>query len=1375
MKIRLLFLVVCLFVFSSYSQGVNEQEEQNSITNQFSKIVSVPNSPEAEAFEKYGNLEVNLHTGTPNVSVPLTTIKGRELDLPLSLTYDASGIKVDQVATNVGLGWNLNAGGRVSLQARGLSDYYHDITGIGYSSPRDSDIRAKIQLYSDYLGPGTTSDVIFDDSDMNVVRANVKEYYDLLYDVSIGAADIEQDYYTINILGVNETIWIDPSTYEPVIIGNNNIQIDWQISLNPPKDIIGWKIIDEQGNQYLFGEYVDYDNIDQPPTNFVAGNNIEKTKRIDYKGDMGDNPVFNLISTYNNSWLIKKIISKNGKDVYHFSYTDNPEFIAGELSSRISSMVTHGRVCYPNGTVEYEGKNILPNSIKTSSIDSRNTQQFISSIFHNGKEVLKFDFEDRDDIQNGIDKAIKSISTYEDYNNDPTTLKKVELNYSYFGESDPINDGIYNFYNLRLKLDKVIFNVGQDESFYQFDYFSPLLIPSRRSFSRDYLGYFNNKPNPSPFETYESNNGLSDYQLPGGNRDVSSGYTKVGTLSKIYYPTGGYSEFKYENHSDGIEYYPGLRIKSISDYSNNANLASTKEYEYGTIYKPFTAILDLEITQQRDPGSTASGQCYIPRLLYRYTMPPNISSGSYVSYNEVTEKRMVNDLQEGYTVFTFNNDKKGWEPKWNSVHPFEKEFYSSFKHGKVSSKLVKDENDIGLVLEETFYTEENSEENDGIFNTDTYLSDESIMLHNNLDLRRTYIMMSRESSGELVISKPTIEYAGNGGYTYDDDCSNSNLNVKCLADTKYGALETKIIKINGYSGGVTQVVKTEYNSNGNIITTTDNTYTPDSYFLKTSTTTINNGESIKKKYTYLEEIGSLSSAQQEMEERNIISDPIITESFKVYSNNTEQLLSTQEVVHELWGADDYILPKYVKTAKGDITANNPLETRIVYQDYDSYGNPVDILLSGGAHTSYIWTYEGKHVAAKLENTTYGSISSSDKTAINNATDESSLITALGTLRSNMPNTQITTFTYIPMVGVSTITDPTGNTLSYHYDGNHRLKYVKDKDGKVVSENTYNYGDGSELILTGGSITVLPQGNDNDGRGEYVEFQVNTSNIHPNGSGPYNFLWTSSNGMVYSTNQEDEQPTVKVYFTCSGLSGDSLFVNCRVQDEAEDYYHVDIAHGVTPNLCSIEGEITYTVNSGSVVFEISPTGGTLPYSYKWNRTSNPLDGFNGANNHNGSTYTVTYDCSAINAIMSVMCEVEDADGSTEVFTQSVVGGDPLCDIYIDGGIQVSIIDTSNDIIKLSVNVKDESGNTITDYTTIWSAVNVTNGDMISGELNGQDYPYWDENGNYYLRYDCWNQSGDIKLSADVFVVHGNGGSDNASLPSNYYVDQSCNIN
>src|SRR4030095_16024401 len=70
-------------------------------------------------FLEFANVGNN---GAPDIMIPLYEIQSRELALSLSLSYNASGIKVADEAGNVGLNWNLIAGGMITRTIRDKED-----------------------------------------------------------------------------------------------------------------------------------------------------------------------------------------------------------------------------------------------------------------------------------------------------------------------------------------------------------------------------------------------------------------------------------------------------------------------------------------------------------------------------------------------------------------------------------------------------------------------------------------------------------------------------------------------------------------------------------------------------------------------------------------------------------------------------------------------------------------------------------------------------------------------------------------------------------------------------------------------------------------------------------------------------------------------------------------------------------------------------------------------------------------------------------------------------------------------------------------------------------------------------------------------------
>jgi len=75
------------------------------------------------ALTKFIDTPVNYNNGLPSIQIPFYTIQTRSgLSIPIYMSYHASGIKVNEHATQVGLGWKLSIGGMISTQSYGETD-----------------------------------------------------------------------------------------------------------------------------------------------------------------------------------------------------------------------------------------------------------------------------------------------------------------------------------------------------------------------------------------------------------------------------------------------------------------------------------------------------------------------------------------------------------------------------------------------------------------------------------------------------------------------------------------------------------------------------------------------------------------------------------------------------------------------------------------------------------------------------------------------------------------------------------------------------------------------------------------------------------------------------------------------------------------------------------------------------------------------------------------------------------------------------------------------------------------------------------------------------------------------------------------------------
>lgn len=115
-------------------------------------LTNGPSQPEMESFEPIGTTEmVDPFTGDFNYNLPLMTVPGPNGGYPINLAYHA-GIGMEQEASWVGLGWNINAG-EINRQLRGLPDDFNgDLIGkVMYMKPNRTaslGIKGSLELVS---------------------------------------------------------------------------------------------------------------------------------------------------------------------------------------------------------------------------------------------------------------------------------------------------------------------------------------------------------------------------------------------------------------------------------------------------------------------------------------------------------------------------------------------------------------------------------------------------------------------------------------------------------------------------------------------------------------------------------------------------------------------------------------------------------------------------------------------------------------------------------------------------------------------------------------------------------------------------------------------------------------------------------------------------------------------------------------------------------------------------------------------------------------------------------------------------------------------------------------------------------------------------
>jgi len=183
-----------------------------------------PQSPNTASLGKYGDVPVSLSNGMANVSIPLFNLKVGSFGLPITLSYHNNGLQNDELASWVGLGWDIQAGGIISVEQRGNYDFDQD--GVGMFTTNTVNPNSVAALNKFLAG-----------------QMSAQEQYDYEESVMRGDMDSEYDLFHYSFNGRSGSFYFD---------GNQNIVCVPKTDLKITHTIDGFQIIDEKGNTYYF-------------------------------------------------------------------------------------------------------------------------------------------------------------------------------------------------------------------------------------------------------------------------------------------------------------------------------------------------------------------------------------------------------------------------------------------------------------------------------------------------------------------------------------------------------------------------------------------------------------------------------------------------------------------------------------------------------------------------------------------------------------------------------------------------------------------------------------------------------------------------------------------------------------------------------------------------------------------------------------------------------------------------------------------------------------------------------------------------------------------------------------------------------------------
>ncbi|MEM9337087.1 MAG: hypothetical protein AAGA66_00035 [Bacteroidota bacterium] len=668
----------------------------------------IPPSPTSSALGKYVDNPVSLYTGTPEIGIPLYELKVKDYTLPVGLSYHSSGIKVEETASNIGLGWVLNAGGVITRSMKEIPDDYKapycpdtwDGTGrrpdcrngIFHSKENVHDIDVLGAYNRDLYDHDYSLDNVFSRFYSIEPNPNGWSYKKL--------SDTEPDVFYFNFCGKSGKFVFDVRNGVRTIriLSHHELQITHQ--LDRYGRLSSFEVTDDQGINYAFTAVEETETIVEAnsfPQPFGGKGILSYVYYI---------PNSRQETKFNSSWYLTKITTPLGEEI-SFRYEDeSSQFIRQGSEQTLLNHAFNFNVYNPNvdrshhhlqsTVVNLKGKRL----VSIQSDDERLT--FLSD--HERQDIWGYEPRMRPKAltgliafsikPTGIPKRIKKWAFVQDYFTSPvvTTFQVGSLGYRY---SKPgahfAHDRNMNVYFKRLRLRSVQeFGTSEGDELpptsFEYKYLgfsgwsSAHRLPHRFSFQQDLWGYYNGATGntrsmiPKQYvypDMFSDSRRFSvyrrvkrtgrEYTLSGADRLPDADLMGVGMLTQINYPTGGFTSYEYEPHTfkDGNEAFSGggLRIRRIvkrdglstdNDMVYNYSYTDGNETAGKVVSIPIFAVSDGAGVRYPLDGTQNAYRANTTRFSVPQG-PLGNTKGSNIGYRKVTEFMSGN----GRTVYEF--------------------------------------------------------------------------------------------------------------------------------------------------------------------------------------------------------------------------------------------------------------------------------------------------------------------------------------------------------------------------------------------------------------------------------------------------------------------------------------------------------------------------------------------------------------------------------------------------------------------------------------------------------------------------------------------------------------------------------------------------